>query len=87
MSYGIAVVHKDSAGGTQLGGHQSAFCVDGKPIVVLGDAVAGHPPHPANAMAEASPWMRINGIGVCRQGHRARCSHRSTGRSWFFIPE
>lgn len=89
MSYGIAVQGLDAAGGTQLNGGQDFFKVSGAPVILLGDAIAGHgkAPHSAPTMAEGSGWMRLNGVPVCRQGHAASCGHTSTGRPWFRIPD
>ena len=88
MSFGIAVVGLDSAGGAQLGGGQSGWTVQGANIVLLGDPVAGHglPPHAAPVMSSASSWMTLNGIPVVREGNTASCGHPSTGRSWFTLP-
>lgn len=84
---GIAVVGQDSAGGTQLGGGQSWFTVDGSPVVLLGDPVAGHgiSPHDSPVMVGSSSWMTLDGVPVCRAGDAASCGHVSTGRSWFDV--
>ncbi|QDQ28243.1 hypothetical protein FNU76_18865 [Chitinimonas arctica] len=90
MSYGIAVVGLDAAGGSQLGGGQSWFSVDGAPAVLLGDAVAGHglPPHgPSPSMVQGSSWLTLDGQPVCRAGHAASCGHGSSGRTWFTLPD
>ncbi len=85
---GITVRTLDIAGGQQLGGGQSWFTVDGEPVVLLGDRVAGHglALHLAPVMAEGSSWISIDGIPVCREGHIATCGHATSGRSWFLIP-
>lgn len=87
MSNGITVKLKDSAGGMQLAGGQHFFYVEGSEVVLLGDAVQPHgkAPHMAPNMSEGSSWMKLNGIPVCRQGHKASCGHASTGRTWFSI--
>lgn len=91
MSHGIAVKTKDFAGGAQIAGGQDFFSVEGELVVVLGDPVTPHPPFPPHStnpvMAEASNWMTLNGIPVCREGHKANCGHPSTGRGWFTIPD
>ena len=91
MSHGIAVKGKDTAGGTQLGGGQSFFTVEGAPVVLQGDPVAGHDPmvgpHVAPSMAQGSSWMTLNGVPVVRAGHAASCGHTSTGRGWWTIPD
>lgn len=86
---GITVKGSDSAGGTQLAGGQSTWTVEGQPIVLLGDPVAGHgdAPHSGPSMAQGSSWMTIDGVPVVRQGHLASCGHAATGRSWFSIPD
>lgn len=88
MGFGIAVKGSDSAGGTQLAGGQSKWKVEGQPIVLLGDPVAGHgdAPHSGPVMAAGSSWMTINGVPVVRQGNAASCGHPSTGRGWFTLP-
>jgi uncharacterized Zn-binding protein involved in type VI secretion len=84
---GITVKGLDSAGGVQLGGGQSTWKVDGQPIVLLGDPVAGHAPgpHQGPTMAEGSAWMTLHGKPVVRAGHKATCGHAATGRPWFNI--
>lgn len=84
---GITVKGLDSAGGTQLGGGQSTWKVDGQPIVLLGDGIAGHAPgpHQGPSMVEGSAWFKFNGIPVVRAGHKASCGHTATGRPWFNI--
>lgn len=78
---GIARKDIDSAGGIQLAGGQNFVRVEGHIVVLLGDPVQGHgpAPHAAPVMAEGSPFVRINGIPVCRAGHAASCGHVSTG--------
>ena len=85
MTNSITVKAKDTAGGTQLGGTQDFFRVDGQPAVVQGDPVAGHggAPHDQPVMSESSSFFRVNGIGVCREGDQASCGHPATGRPFF----
>ena len=80
---GITIKGADSAGGTQLAGGQGEFTVNGQPVVVKGDPIAGHgkAPHSAPVMAEGSSWMTWNGITVVRAGHLATCGHATTGQS------
>lgn len=91
MSYGIAVKAKDSAGGAQIAGGQTFWFVEDQLVVVKGDPVTPHPPFPPHStnpvMAEGSSWMTLNGIPVCREGHKANCGHSSTGRGWWDIPD
>lgn len=87
MSHGVAVRQKDSAGGTQLGGGQDFFFVEGREVILVGDPVQPHGEgeHGGPVMAEGSGWFYIKGISVCREGHRASCGHPTTGREWFRI--
>jgi len=91
MSHGIAVKDEDVAGGIQIAGNQNFVKIDGKLVVVKGDPVTPHPsflPHSgAPYMAEGTSWFRINGIPVCREGHKANCGHPTTGRTWIRITE
>ncbi len=88
MTGGIARRTLDQAGGAQLAGGQGWFRVDGQPVVLLGDPVAPHGPalHLAPVMVEASVWLRLDGVPVCRAGNIASCGHATTGASWFVIP-
>lgn len=90
MSFGIAVKALDEAGGAQLAGGQGWFQVEGQLVVLLGDPVTPHPPFPPHTtgpvMAEASDWMTIDGVPVCREGNAASCGHTTTGRSWWTLP-
>lgn len=84
MSKGVAVKGKDFAGGTQIAGGQTGVTINGDLVVVLGDPVTPHPPLPPHTtnpvMVEGCPNIRINGIPVCREGHKASCGHETTGR-------
>lgn len=82
FAHGIARCDIDSAGGELFSLRQDFVRLDGVLVTVVGDGVAEHPPHPANAMAEGCSWFRINGIPVCREGHRAQCGHPATGAAW-----
>jgi len=79
--HGIARRSLDSAGGTQLAGGQDFVTVEGELWVLLGDPVEGHGPgvHAGPTMAEGSPFVFIDGVAVCREGHLASCGHASTG--------
>ncbi len=85
MSSGIAVKGLDQAGGVQLAGTAPWCRVDGQPVVVRGDPIAGHgdASHSAPVMAEGEAWFRVAGVPVCRAGHAASCGHVTTGRSRF----
>lgn len=84
---GIAVVGRDRAGGTQLGGGQYFYKVEASYVSLLGDRVASHgrSPHSGPVMAQGAPWYRINGIPACRQGHVASCGHSTSGRPWYRV--
>jgi uncharacterized Zn-binding protein involved in type VI secretion len=83
---GITVKDLDAAGGTQLAGGQGFVTVAGHLVVLLGDPVEPHPigpPHDTNpVMAEGCDWLTIDGIPVCREGHKANCGHATTGQAW-----
>jgi uncharacterized Zn-binding protein involved in type VI secretion len=82
---GLARRRLDSAGGTQAGGHQNWFLIDGEPVVVIGDPVEPHGPpvpHDAAVMAEGLDWFTLDGKPACRAGHAASCGHATTGADW-----
>jgi len=84
----VSLVGADSAGATIVGPGASNWTWNGKPLSLLGDAVAGHgkSPHAAPTIATASPWMTIDGIPVTRVGSVATCGHGATGSSDMDIP-
>lgn len=84
---GISLVGVDAAGGIIGGGGQSFVTVNGAPVSVVGDAVAGHgkSPHAAPSMVAGSSLMKINGIPVCRAGDSASCGHAASGQAWFNV--
>jgi len=84
----VSLVGADSAGAVITGPGKPNWTWNGKPISVLGDAVAGHgdAPHSAPKIATASPWMTIDGIPVTRVGSVATCGHGATGSSDMDIP-
>ena len=84
---GISLVGVHQAGNTILGPGNPQWTVDGAPMSLLGDAVAGHgePPHSAPVMAEGSSWFTLNGIPVVCAGCLASCGHAANGSTWFFI--
>lgn len=86
---GISRVGIDSAGGLIVGALQDFVRVEGALWAVLGDPVQGHgdAPHAAPVMAQGSPFVRINGIPVCREGHQASCGHSATGSGSMRISE
>ena len=87
---GVACVSVDYAGGVQLGMQAAKFKIRGNPVVVIGDDVESHPPFPPHSsrpvMVEGTSKFRVNGIPVCREGHKANCGHETTGRPFFRIP-
>ena len=87
MTKPITIKNKDSAGGTQLGGGQDFFFINGEPVIVKGDPVAGHglPPHSSPKMVGASSFFYLNGKAVCRKGDKASCGHGATGQDFFQV--
>ncbi|MBF0454943.1 MAG: PAAR domain-containing protein [Magnetococcales bacterium] len=83
---GATQTNVDAAGGT-IRPLQSFVRLDGNPWAVVGSPVDGHglPPHAAPVMAEGTPWIRIDGIPVCRAGHAATCGHPASGRGWIRV--
>lgn len=91
MSHGVARVSQDTAAGSQIGNGQDWVIVEGTPWIVLGDVNAPHGffPHVPgpDAMAEASSYVFIDGIPVCREGHCAGCGHPTTGSQLSFLDD
>ena len=75
----------DVAGGPIIQGSGNVF-VEGKPIVRIGDAVAGHGrgPHAGPVMAAGSGNVKANGIGISRDGDIATCGHPASGSGTVF---
>lgn len=75
----------DIAGGPLIQGSSNVF-VEGRPIVRIGDRVAGHGrgPHAGPVMAQGSGSVFSNGIPICRAGDVATCGHPATGSSTVF---
>lgn len=71
---------EDFAGGALIEGSPNVF-VEGRPVVRVGDLVAGHglPPHNSPVMAAGSPNVFTNSIETCREGDPATCGHPATG--------
>ena len=87
-TYGVAVRILDYAGGRQIIEKNTWYRVQRQPIVVIGDLVESHdePPHrPLPPMVEGEAWYRVGKIPVSREGHKARCGHPTTGRSFYRI--
>ena len=80
---GVSRVGVDSAGGIILGMGAPTVFVNGRPVVVVGDAVSPHgppiPPHIGPVMQTGSSTVSANGIPVCRAGDLANCGHTATG--------
>lgn len=84
MAQGATRTLTDSAGGLIVGPGVSSVLVNGFPISVLGDAVAGHGEnqHAAASMLIGSPRSVLaGGQPVIRGGDPATCGHISTGSS------
>ncbi len=80
---GAARVGVDAAGGTINGPGVPSVKVNGAPISVIGDAVAGHGrrPHSSPTMSTGSPTVKAGGKPVCRAGDTATCGHATSGSS------
>lgn len=76
----------DVAGGADIQGSPDVF-VENKPVVRIGDAIAGHGrgPHAAPVMATGSGTVFANNIAVCREGDVATCGHPTSGSSTVFV--
>lgn len=77
---------KDVTGGSNIKGSPDVF-VNNKPVVRVGDNVAGHGPgpHAAPVMVAGSTNVFTNNIETCRQGDPASCGHTASGSSDTFI--
>ncbi len=75
----------DVAGGADIQGSGDVF-VENKPVVRIGDAVAGHGrgPHAGPVMSAGSGNVFANNIGVCRAGDPASCGHPTSGSGSVF---
>lgn len=84
----VTLVSLDTAGGVVVGQLQSRVRVRGRPVAVVGDAVASHPPcptvpsHCAATLAHGSARVRIDGRAIVRAGDAATCGHPATGSPW-----
>jgi uncharacterized Zn-binding protein involved in type VI secretion len=79
---GVACAGVDSAGGVINGGGQSFVTVNGAPMAVVGDGVAGHGSgsHASAVLVQGSSILTINGVPVVLAGMRASCNDQATGR-------
>jgi uncharacterized Zn-binding protein involved in type VI secretion len=77
---------QDSAGGAIIQGSGNVFA-NNKPVVRIGDAVAGHGPgaHGGPVMATGSGNVFTNNIPTCRAGDVATCGHPSSGSGNVFV--
>lgn len=80
---GVSRVGVDSAGGTITGPGVASVIVNGAPVSVIGDSVAGHgdEPHASATMVAGSGTVIAGGIGVVRAGDAASCGDTATGSS------
>jgi len=87
--HGVARKTADTAGGRQLAGGQDCTSIDGLLVVLLGDPVEPHGSglHGDPHMVQGSPFVRVAGIPVCREGHLADCGHPTTGSDYVRISE
>jgi len=77
---------QDVAGGSIVKGSPNVFA-NNKPVVRIGDAVAGHGrgPHAGPVMAAGSGNVLTNNIPTSRAGDPATCGHPSSGSSNVFV--
>jgi uncharacterized Zn-binding protein involved in type VI secretion len=89
--HGVARRSLDFAAGQQIGANQTWVTVEDMLWMVLGDVNTPHGPSPhvpgGDNMAEGSPFVSIDGIPVCREGHRAGCGHPTSGADWFKLSD
>jgi len=80
---GIARTFTDQAGGSIMVGGNTDVRANGSIVAVFGSPVVGHgrDAHSSPSMVAASTKVRAHGIGVCRSGDRASCSHTASGSS------
>jgi uncharacterized Zn-binding protein involved in type VI secretion len=83
---GVSRVGVDSAVGTILGPGIPSVIVNGAPISIKGDAVAGHGlgEHSGPIMVGSSSTVFAGGIGIVRAGDAASCGDTATGSSDVF---
>ena len=85
---GASRVNVDSAGGTILGPGGPNVFVEGNPISVKDDSVAGHAPggvHSGPVMSGCSGTVFSGGRGVVREGDAATCGHTASGSGSVFV--
>lgn len=80
---GVSRVGVDSAGGIITGPGVPSVVVNGAPVSVIGDSVAGHgdEPHGGPTMVGGSGTVIAGGIGVVRAGDAASCGDTASGSS------
>jgi uncharacterized Zn-binding protein involved in type VI secretion len=84
----VSLVGESIAGGVITGPGAVTYRVEGLSISLVGDGVAGHGTgaHAGPIMVTGSPWARIRGIPIVRQGSLASCTHDANGNPWMNIP-
>jgi uncharacterized Zn-binding protein involved in type VI secretion len=77
---------QDVAGGALIQGSPNVFA-NNRPVVRVGDAVAGHGPgaHAGPVMVGSSSNVYTNNILTCREGDPASCGHPASGSSDVFV--
>jgi uncharacterized Zn-binding protein involved in type VI secretion len=80
---GVSRVGVDSAGGIITGPGVPSVIVNGSPVSVIGDSVAGHGtgPHAGPTMVAGSGSVIAGGKGVVRAGDAASCGDTASGSS------
>ena len=76
----------DVAGGADIQGSGNVFA-NSRPVVRIGDAVAGHGrgPHAGPIMVGGSGNVFANNISVSRAGDPASCGHPTSGSGNVFV--
>lgn len=89
--FGVTRRGMDFAKGAQIGANQTFVTVQGMLWIVRGDVNTPHGRRPhvpgGDNMAQGSSFVSIDGIPVCREGHKAGCGHATSGADWFKISD
>lgn len=83
---GVSITGVNMAGGI-IQPKQTWFQVEGNPVSIVGCEVMPHGPglHLKPTMAEGAGFFTIDGIPICREGHKATCGHATNGQGWFDV--
>jgi Uncharacterized conserved protein len=88
MGNKVSLVGVDTAGGVITGPGKPNWTWNGRAMSVVGDGVAGHGAgaHAGPAIANGSPWFKIDGIPVTRATSKATCNDDASGSADMYIP-